>query len=242
MDTRSIATTLFAPGASTLAYADNWQPLTGADTLQALIAGATAEIELKPGMTAVGKYNADGTAEIEAWNETFRRTWSVKGDDQVCYSDVETNCFSFEKNLDDPAEFRASNVASGEVLMFRVTDAETDTFTREEPAGDDGGLGAPSAAEVAAALSDPNTNMGTMNLFFDYIDYDGDIPGASSANATRRTAGSCPTTGRNTAWARTVECSWTTTVESTSISPPSSPRAFRRRTGCRSFALTTRST
>jgi hypothetical protein len=185
MDTRSIATTLFALVASTLAYADNWQPLTGADTLQALIAGATAEIELKPGVTAVGKYNADGTAEIEAWNETFRRTWSVKGDDQVCYSDVETNCFSFEKNLDDPAEFRASNVASGEVLMFRVTDAETETFTRETPPGEDGGLGAPSAAEVAASLSDPNTNMGTMNFFFDYIDYDGDIPGASSANATR---------------------------------------------------------
>ena len=56
--------------------------------MQKLVSGATAEIELKPGVTAVGKYNANGTAEIEAWNETFRRTWSVKGDDQVCYSDA----------------------------------------------------------------------------------------------------------------------------------------------------------
>ena len=54
-----------------LTYADNWQPLTGADTLQQFVSGATAEIELRPGVTAVGKYNADGTAEIEAWNETF---------------------------------------------------------------------------------------------------------------------------------------------------------------------------
>ena len=185
MNRLSIATFLFACVASPLAYADNWQPLTGADTLQKFVSGATAEIELKPGVTAVGKYNADGTAEIEAWNETFRRTWSVKGDDQVCYSDVETNCFSFEQNLDDPAEFRARNVATGEVFMFRVTDAEAGTFTRETPPDNEGGFGSPSAAEVAAALSDPNTNMGTMNFQFDYIGYDGDIPGASSANAKR---------------------------------------------------------
>ena len=89
------ATLLIGCAASSLAYADNWQPLTGADTLQQLVSGATAEIELRPGVTAVGKYNANGSAEIEAWNETFRRTWAVKGDDQVCYSDVETNCFSF---------------------------------------------------------------------------------------------------------------------------------------------------
>jgi len=167
------------------AYAENWQPLTGADTLQQFVSGATAEIELRHGVTAIGKYHADGTAEIEAWNETFRRTWVVKGDDQVCYSDVETNCFRFEKNLDNPAEFRASNVASGEVIVFRVTDAETDTFTRETPAGSEGGLGTPSAAEVAAALSNPNTNMGSMNFQFDYIAYDGDIPGANDAEAWR---------------------------------------------------------
>jgi hypothetical protein len=71
------------------------------------------------------------------------------------------------------------------VFVFRVTDAETDTFTRETPAGNEGGLGTPSAAEVAAALSDPNTNMGSMNFQFDYISYDGDIPGASSASAFR---------------------------------------------------------
>ena len=172
---------------SAQAVADDWQPLTGADTLQSLVSGATAEIQLTPSVTAVGKYNADGTAEIKAWNETFRRTWEVKGDDQVCYSDVETNCFSFEKNLDDPAEFRSRNVASGEVFVFRVTNAETDTFTRdtEAPVGSEGGLGTPSAAEVAAALSDPNTNMGSMNFQFDYISYDGDIPGAGSASTTR---------------------------------------------------------
>ena len=179
--TALLASFTFSP----LVNADNWQPITGAEALQQLVSGATAEIELQPGVTAVGKYYADGTAEIEAWNETFQRTWAVKGDDQVCYTGVKTNCFSFEKNLDDKAEFRASNVATAEVFVFRVTDAETDTFTRETPAGNEGGLGSPSAAEVAAALSDPNTNMGSMNFQFDYISYDGDIPGAGSASATR---------------------------------------------------------
>ena len=61
-------------------FADNWQPMTGADTLQHFVSGATAEIEMKPDVTTVGHYHADGAAEIEAWNETFRRTWVVKGD------------------------------------------------------------------------------------------------------------------------------------------------------------------
>ena len=185
MNRFATATFLVACAASPLAFADNWQALTGADTLRNFVSGATAEIELHGDVTAVGKYNADGTAEIEAWNETFRRTWSVKGEDQVCYSDLETNCFTFEQNLDEPAEFRARNVESGEVTVFRVMDAEARSFGRETPPGNDGGLGSPSAAEVAAALSDPNTNLGTMNMQFDYIAYDGDIPGASSADATR---------------------------------------------------------
>lgn len=185
MNKLTFTTLLITLALSPQANADNWQPITGAEALQQLVSGATAEIELQPGVTAVGKYNADGTAEIEAWNETFQRTWVVKGDDQVCYTGVKTNCFSFEKNLDDTAEFRASKVATAEVYVFRVTDAETDTFTRETPAGDEGGLGSPSAAEVAAALSDPNTNMGSMNFQFDYISYDGDIPGAGSASAWR---------------------------------------------------------
>ncbi|MFC1688201.1 hypothetical protein ACFL07_00900 [Pseudomonadota bacterium] len=185
MNKLTFTTLMITFGLSPLAYADDWQPLTGADALQNLVSGATAEIELKPGVTAVGEYHADGTAEIRAWDETFRRTWEVKGDDQVCYSDVETKCFSFEQNLDDPAAYRALNVETGEVLKFRVMDHDADTFTRDTAPGSEGGLAAPSAAEVAAALSDPNTNMGSMNFQFDYISYDGDIPGAGSASATR---------------------------------------------------------
>jgi len=186
--TRLIATALLIGCvASPLAYADNWQPLTGADTLQQFVSGATAEIELRPGVTAVGKYNADGTAEIEAWNETFRRTWAVKDDDQVCYSDVETNCFSFEQNLDKDAEYRARNMKTGELVVFRVTGGEGGVMTRVTTPDSEGGLGSPSAAEIAAELSNPNTNLGSMNMLFDYVAYDGDLRNASSQSALRGT-------------------------------------------------------
>ena len=168
-----------------LLQADDWQPLTGADTLQGFVSGATVEITLTPGVTAVGTYRADGTAEILAWKEVFQRTWEVRGDDQVCYTDLETHCYSYEQNLDDPAEFRAHNVATGEVILFRLVDAETDTLVRETPPDDQGGPGTPSAEEIAAALSDPNTNMGSLNFQFDYVAYDGEIPGAGNAEAWR---------------------------------------------------------
>jgi len=168
------------------AYAADWQPMTGTTTLQEFVAGATVEIQLTPDVMAVGTYHADGSAEIEAWNETFSRTWSVKDDDQVCYrSETGTNCFSFERNADDPLEFRARNVTTGELVVFRRADAETGVATREGVPDDEGGLGSPSAAEIAAALSDPNTTLGSMNLQFDYIAFKGDIPGAGDAEAKR---------------------------------------------------------
>ena len=65
---------VLASTASAATDTGDWQPMTGAATLQKFVAGATAEIQLQPGVTAIGTYNADGTAEIHASNETFERT------------------------------------------------------------------------------------------------------------------------------------------------------------------------
>ncbi len=173
--------------ASQIALADNWQPLTGAERLQAFVSGATVDIQIRPGVTAVGAYHPDGTAEIRAWNETFPRTWEVKGDDQVCYTSEEgqTNCYTFEQNLDDALEFRARHIESGEMFIFRAVDGKTRQFARENVPGEVGGMGAPSASEIAAQLSNPNTTLGSMNAQFDYIAYDGDLPEAGDAEALR---------------------------------------------------------
>ena len=172
---------------SPFAFAENWQPLTGTERLQSFVSGATVEIQLAEGVTAVGTYRADGTAEIEAWNETFHRTWEVRGDDQVCYitEELQTNCFTYEQNLDDPLEFRSRTGTTGEVVVFRAVDEDTKQFARDNVPGSDGGVGAPSATEIAAQLSDPNTTLGSMNFQVDYIDYGGDLPGADDAQALR---------------------------------------------------------
>ncbi len=170
------------------AYADNWAPLSGAETLREFVSGATAEIELKEGVVSTGEYYEDGTAEIEAWGETFPRTWEVKGDDQVCYSSAtETNCYTFEKNSDVPGEYRARHLETGELILFRVSETDPRVMTRDTTPDSEGGLGAPTAQEIAAELSNPNTNLGTMNMFFDYVAYDGDLPDASNQNALRGT-------------------------------------------------------
>ena len=93
------------------AHAANWSPVTGDEKLTKLVSGATAQIEINPDVTVTGKYFADGTAKIEAWGETYDRTWQVKGDDQVCYTSfTETECFTFEQDLEKPESYRVRNV------------------------------------------------------------------------------------------------------------------------------------
>ena len=64
----TFTTLLITFALSPLASADNWQPLTGADPLQSLVSGATAEIELKPtkrGRTAFSRFTV-------GWSENVR--------------------------------------------------------------------------------------------------------------------------------------------------------------------------
>jgi len=183
-----VALVLLISSAGVYLHAEEWSPFEGAEQLSDLVAGATAEIEMKPGHVAVGQYRADGTATITAWGETYERTWEVVGDDRVCYSSLtETNCFTFERNLDVPGQFRALHVETGEIRVFRVTTTDPEVITADTGPGGEGGLGAPSASEVAAALSNPNTSMGTMNTLFDFVTYDGDLQDAGSQRAFRAT-------------------------------------------------------
>jgi hypothetical protein len=168
-------------------HADEWQKIEGAEELKAFVSGATAEITLKPGVIAKGEYYPDGTAKIEAWDEVFTRTWQIRGDDQVCYSSVtETNCFYLEQNRSSADEFRARSVQTQEVTEFRMVES-AGTYNRDSTPDDEGGLGSPTAAEIAAELSDPNSAMGTMGVNFDFIFFDGDLPDSDDQAAQRMT-------------------------------------------------------
>ncbi|MCX2983433.1 hypothetical protein EYC98_21445 [Halieaceae bacterium IMCC14734] len=185
--TLSSLASLMAAG---MVQAEDWTAVAGQENLTALISGATAEIEVKEGVLVIGKYLADGTAKISAWGETFDRTWAVKGDDQVCYSSfTETECFTFEQDLEKPDDYRVSNVEDQEIIHFRITergDSER-TMVRLDAVEESGGMATPSAQDIAAELSNPNTNLGTMNFQIDHIEFDGDLPKAGSQSATRVT-------------------------------------------------------
>jgi hypothetical protein len=163
-----------------VAYADTWVEVTGSDTLRELVSGATATIEVDEDIRAVGKYFEDGTAKIEAWGETFDRTWEVQGDDQVCYSSLtEISCFSFERSQEQPNRYRVNNVKTRQFTYFEV-EGDGDTVASAPASGaQEGGLAGPSASEIAAELSNPNSTLGTMNFNIDYLVYQGDLPGAS---------------------------------------------------------------
>jgi hypothetical protein len=163
--------------------AEDWVAVTGRQALTDLVSGATAEIQVEPGRTAIGRYGADGTARIEAWGEVFERTWRVEGEDRVCYTSMEnrTNCFTFEQDRDDLQHYRVLNVSSGEFTHFRFADDKQAIGTDADP----GGFARPSAEEIAAELSNPNTAMGTLNFNIDYTSFDGDLPDAGKQDATR---------------------------------------------------------
>jgi len=185
---RAICTVCTFVAMSGSTYAENWTSLSGTETLRGFVSGARAEIVLKPDVTAIGEYFADGTAKIAAWGEIFPRTWEVRGDNQVCYmSETETNCYTYEQNLEAPLEYRARHVETGELIEFRLSGTDPRIITRVEAPDDEGGPGSPSAQDIANELSNPNSSLGTMNFNFDYIKFKGDLPGASSQRAQRIT-------------------------------------------------------
>lgn len=115
--------------------AQDWSDISGENTLVKMVSGATASIEVSPGVIATGKYLADGSAVIEAWGEDFTRSWRVKGDDQVCYSSAtETNCFSFEQSQEDPKRYRAKHVSTGEFTYFALTEGGNATGSSQQTA------------------------------------------------------------------------------------------------------------
>jgi len=184
----AITLTIFGGLLASTAYADTWTEVTGSDALRELVSGATATIEIDEDKLAVGKYFEDGTAKIEAWGETFDRTWQVQGEDQVCYSSLtETSCFSFERSQEQPNRYRVINVETRQFTYFELEGGGDTVASVALSDAQEGGLAGPSASEIAAELSNPNSTLGTMNFNIDYQTFQGDLPGASDQSATRVT-------------------------------------------------------
>ena len=175
--------------ATVQAQNDGWEPVTGTDTLREFMSGLVAERKLPGGVVSRAEYKADGTGVLYSWGGQFSRTWEIRGEDQLCFTTDQRDfgCYELERSTSDSSLYRVRGVATGKVYEF--TDAEGVATVKGAPdeVGSRGGAAAPSAAEIAAELSNPNTALGTLNTNFDFIKYQGSGPGAGDQSATKIT-------------------------------------------------------
>jgi hypothetical protein len=167
-----------------LSFAQDWQPLADADEIAALFSDTTHRGMLPGGNEAVAQYNADGTGNLSAWGDLIERRWRVQGEDQACIEiGSEVRCFTLEMNASSPGNYRATNVATGEVVVFTVSNREVSAASAA-PSGNAGSPSEPSAEEIAAKLANPNAPMATLTTRLQYRTFDGNVPGASSQDGT----------------------------------------------------------
>ena len=167
------------------AQAETWEPVNGADKLTALFSDTVQTAELGGGSMAVANYNADGTGELKAWNDTFERAWKVDDDELICIKiDSRFQCWRIEKNSEKSNEYRGTKIETGETVIFVVTNQETN-LSAGTPKTDSGGAAQPSAEEMAQKLANPTNPIMTIGNNFDYVTFQGDLPGAEEESSFR---------------------------------------------------------
>ena len=172
---------------SAAANAQDWQPVTGQAALTEIVSDSRLEGTLKGDVTGVARYNADGTAVLEAWGGKFERRWRVENDDKICVeAGNESWCTSIERNASDPDEYRATRLDTGEQVVFSLT-GQAASKASTAPADSSGGPAQPSAEELALKLSNPTAPVMTLGNNFDFVMFDGDLDGASDETAFRYT-------------------------------------------------------
>jgi hypothetical protein len=165
------------------AAAQTWEPVTGAENLSALFSDTIMTAKLKDDVEATATYNSDGTGELEAWGDTFARSWEVKGDDQVCITiDDLIRCFSVDKDSSGSNLYRGKDIETGETVVFDVTPSEI--VVSADPNKNDGGASQPSAEEIAQKLANPNTPMASLTFRLQQRIFEGSLPGANSQSGT----------------------------------------------------------
>ena len=167
--------------------AQTWEKVTGVDQLTEVFSDTLFEATLKQGNVVTARYNADGTGELTALGETFAREWKIDGDDLVCIKiSGRFDCFRLEKNVETDSEFRATNLSSGEQIVFQISPQQT-ASTGASTTSVDGGAAMPSDEELAAKLANPTVPVMSIGNNFDYVSFKGNVPGAGDQEAFRYT-------------------------------------------------------
>ncbi|MBL4798782.1 MAG: hypothetical protein JKY50_15295 [Oleispira sp.] len=170
--------------ASISATAENWQAVNDASELKKLFTSTVFEATLKGGEKATADYNADGTGQLNAWGDSFKRSWEVQGDNQVCINiDNGQDCYTIEKNLDQPNQYRVTRTDQSETAI--VTISNQSGMIEGTASTDKGGAAQPSAEEMAEKLSNPTSPVMTIGNHIDLVFFDGDLDGAADESSTR---------------------------------------------------------
>jgi len=172
-------------------HADEWSPITGKESLEALYSDVVQEGDLTRKAKWRTEYCAKGTGILRAWGQVFPRTWRAVDDERVCVtSDANTKvvCFRYEKHTSKPNTYRGRDVVSKQVWEFSILDEEA-TFCKVEPdkavapppaaAPAPKASAGPSAAEMAEKLANPSLAIGQMTSHFTTSQFRGNLPGAS---------------------------------------------------------------
>jgi hypothetical protein len=108
-------------GVPVLAQASDWVDIKDPKELRALYSNKTFR-----GNGWVGHYRADGTGVLirERTKKPERRTWAVKGNDQVCATPENgaTRCHTFKYVSKDRKQVMVTPVSGGPSYIFTVED------------------------------------------------------------------------------------------------------------------------
>ena len=169
---------LLASNASSANDSD-WQAMVGSETLHDFIAGLKAERKLPNGTISRGEYFADGTGVLYSWGATIPRTWSIKGEDQLCITaGLETNCYLIDRHINKFDLYRVRDVITGRIAVFKVVEQSSAIEEESIPVKNEGSASTASASEIAAELSNPNTAVATLNFRNQFSWFEGDLPDA----------------------------------------------------------------
>lgn len=161
------------------AQKSNWVPLAGHD-LREFMSDLTVERIDSDGRISRAVYAADGTGALFKWGVKFSRKWELEGEDQVCFISYKGRyCSTIEQNITEPNLYRVYDASTQQWFDFHVVDSLAQVAAKTARRGDKGGAASPSASEVAAELTNPNSILGILTTLYDYKTFGGTMPGAS---------------------------------------------------------------
>lgn len=162
-------------------FAQGWELISDEDELRALFEGTEQTATLANNVKAIATYNSDGTGELKAWGDIFKRQWKVENETVGILIDGTWRYFHIAQKVGSENIFRANPLDGSAPVIFEVSDKEV--LVKNPQHKDQGGAVEPSADEVAKALANPNTPLAKLTTKIQYRTFDGSLPNASSQSS-----------------------------------------------------------